>query len=409
MIDTLAIRQGFFLNSWHFLYFSFTVIVLVRFTNGILRRSVLLCSGLYFLSHMVHGPQSCFFLGGFVVLSYLLGEYRLRFEANFAPWLFVFFVIIFWLLLFLVKDPSLFAPVNPFFLFPVAIAGISFIIFRCMQYFMDVDVFEKRGFIPFLSFVFFFPTLLAGPLERFENYRDFYTGQRITKDECILPALHRIANGFIKKFVLADNLYVFAIYARPDGVDWPPLVLVIGLLCPLLILYWDFSGYCDIMIGICRLMGFELAENFNRPWLARNVQEFWERWHMTLSRFVRDYVFTPISRKIYMKAGRFHFPFIIMNYLFCMMLIALWHGTTWGFFVFGLLHGAALVYVLLRKKMSYPKYVQNEFGLVSSFVNNGARLFTYCYISFTMAFWYMGPAKVLDVFRSVIKSLFHAV
>ena len=397
MNELMSAHQEFFLNSWHFLFFAAATVLLVRLLRGFGRRAVLLGSGFYFLFFMVKGTGSFLFLAGFALFSYLLGEFRLRFQK--IP-LVVYLALIaaYWLLLFLVKDPNLLAPINPFFRWPVAIVGISFIVFRCLQYVMDVDVFEERGFLAYLSFVFFFPTLMAGPLERFENYLEFYAGRNVIQDEGVMPGLHRVINGCLKKFVLADNLYVFCVYALPDVANQPPLNLLLGILSPLLILYLDFSGYCDIMIGLCRLMGFELSENFDRFWLAKNVQEFWDRWHMTLSRFVRDYVFTPISRAIYMRTTpSVHYPLIVLNYFFCMMLIALWHGTTWGFFVFGLLHGAALVAVLLLKRLVYPRTTFLDSWRESAPAVYLSRAATYCYISLTMVFWYMGPAKACKI------------
>jgi alginate O-acetyltransferase complex protein AlgI len=176
------------------------------------------------------------------------------------------------------------------------------------------------------------------------------------------------------------------------------------LLLPVL-LYLDFSGYTDIVVGLVRLMGFRLAENFNRPWLARNIQDFWNRWHITLSHFVRDYVFTPLNRKIaHGVAPRWQFPLVLAAYLLTMLLIALWHATTWGFLMFGLLHGAALIWLLLLRKYVLPRMSPGvRLWLEKSPVaRNLSRAMTFVFVAVSMLFWIGGVPRAVEMLRALV-------
>jgi len=171
------------------------------------------------------------------------------------------------------------------------------------------------------------------------------------------------------------------------------------------ILYLDFSGYCDIVIGLVRLMGFRLAENFDRPWLARNIQDFWNRWHITLSHFVRDYVFNPINSKIARTVPpRRQFPLVLAAYLLTMLLIALWHATTWGFLVFGLMHGSALIGLLLWRRYGLPRVRpgMRQWLEKSPASRTLSRAATFVFVSVSMLFWIGGVRRALAMIATLV-------
>ena len=218
--------------------------------------------------------------------------------------------------------------------------GISFFTFQGIAYLVHVAAGETpfRRATDFLLFKAFWPQLIAGPIIRPGEIEAQITGTRTLSYPDVAAGLQRIAHGCFKKVVLADLLapYVDAAFlpgANPAAIDCAAGMLGFGLQ-----IYFDFSGYSDIAIGSARLFGFTFPENFDWPYAARSPQEFWNRWHMTLSRWIRDYLFTPLSF-----AARRHPRVAHIWLLLAMALCGLWHGAEWTFVLWGLWHGALLV------------------------------------------------------------------
>ena len=312
-----------------------------------------------------------------------------------------------WATLFLLKDPGLLPAINPFAGFPVTILGISYITFRCISYLMEIRALPNGSLPRFISYITFFPAVTAGPIDRWRNYN-------ATADEpvdCdVMGSLHRIANGFIKKFVLADNLASFSVFdvsqLLGSGEASIPLLWLAGAL-QLLLIYLDFSGYCDIVIGVSRLMGIKVMENFNYPFTSRNINEFWERWHISLSSLVKDYVFTPMTKQIFTKTGRsWQFPLVVASYFFVMILIALWHGTSTGFLLFGVAQGSALVaYQVWRKGQSKNKNRSREAGALAispTVARMASVAATYLFVSYTLILWMSGADSWATYFQAMI-------
>ncbi|MBO0699693.1 MAG: MBOAT family protein, partial [Zavarzinella sp.] len=385
---------GLSLNSTQFLIFAFAAVVVFRvLLSGRPRVVALAGFNLYFFLQFFPGWFPLAVFGGLVLFTWTAGRLRKRYDERFPTWLYVAIVLALWAFLFLAKDPELGGEANPFHGHPVAWIGLSYMVFRCIQFVMDVEVLDDVGLITLLNHLLFFPTLLAGPIERNERFQQFQRGEDLSLNESPLPALHRIANGYLKKYVIADNLSAFGIFAMPAGETWPAPMLWLGVLLQFALLYLDLSGYNDIMIGLARLMGFRLTENFNEPWKARNIQEFWARWHITLSEFVRDYVFTPLARRIVSTARpRWHWPLTMAVSFLAMMVIALWHGTSTGFFVYGLLHGSALVLLQVWRR------IQGEGRAAGSWLDDlVARGLTMLFVSVTVMLWFHGPARTADI------------
>ena len=230
------------------------------------------------------------------------------------------------------------APLRHHLLLPV---GISFYTFQTMSYAIDLYRYRshvERDFLKFSVFVAFFPQLIAGPIVRASQFLpQLQTTPRIS-EENVHAGLYLVFRGLFKKVVLADllaNLAVDEVFSRPsDFSSWDLLLALYGYTFQI---YNDFSGYSDIAIGLAKILGFELPENFNRPYLSQNIREFWTRWHITLSRWLRDYLYIPL--------GGNHGASIrvAVNLMVTMLLGGLWHGASLHFVVWGAWHGLWLV------------------------------------------------------------------
>lgn len=218
--------------------------------------------------------------------------------------------------------------------------GISFFVFQGIAYLVDVATGEEpfERLRDFLLFKSFWPQLIAGPIVRPHELREDLTNPRELRYEDLSVGAQRVLTGFAKKVILADTLgpfvdMVFAPSAAPGAADVFFGVLGFGMQ-----IYFDFSGYSDIAIGSARLFGYTFPENFDWPYSARSPQEFWQRWHMTLSRWIRDYVFAPLSF-----AARRNPSAGLAASVLAMALCGLWHGAEWTFVLWGVWHGVLLV------------------------------------------------------------------
>jgi alginate O-acetyltransferase complex protein AlgI len=393
--------QGLPLNSCHFLLLGLVAVVALRtFRHGRIRHVLVLALNLYFFHFFVSGWLPWSLVGALGVVTYGCGLLRRSPLGCKVPGIFWIAIVVgLWAFLFLVKDPGLLRPVNPFHHFPVVLIGISYMVFRCIGFVMDAEVLERVDPLTFFNYLLFFPTFLAGPIERFERFEELHEGKDLNLEESPLPGLHRMANGFLKKFVLADSLAAWSLAAMNLQDPWPTPLLWVGVLLQPVVLYLDFSGYCDIMIGLVRLTGFSLAENFDAPWQAGNIQEFWNRWHITLSHFIRDYVYNPLLRQLLtVLRPAWQFPGIVILYFFTMVLLGLWHGTNLGFLLFGVFHGLLLVWVLLLNRWVYP--------LMPSWVNRirksrgftlACRGLTFYAVALSMVIWVAGTRHAGDL------------
>ncbi len=225
----------------------------------------------------------------------------------------------------------------------IAPMGISFYSFAGISYMVDVyhrHIRAERNFFRYFLFTAFFPHLVAGPILRAREFlAHLGPGELPQKPLVPLEGTFLIARGFFKKLILADSIAAaidpfFANVMQPStaGVWSLPYVWLYALQ-----IYFDFSGYTDIARGLGLWFGFRWPENFNWPYLATSVQDFWRRWHMTLSRFLRDYLYIPLGGN---RGGNFRSA---MNLMVTMMLGGIWHGAGWSFMMWGALHGAFLI------------------------------------------------------------------
>lgn len=217
--------------------------------------------------------------------------------------------------------------------------GISFFTFQAMSYVIDVwrGRVEPTSTIDFAVYESFFPHLVAGPIVRASEFLPQLSGPRDPRRVPVTAAVFLIVGGLFKKVVLADLLatrLVDPVWATPgQHSSAEVLAAVYGYAVQI---YCDFSAYSEIAIGLALLLGFRFPDNFNRPYSAVSLQDFWRRWHMTLSRWLRDYLYVPLGGS---RRGRRR---TYSNLLITMVLGGLWHGAAWTFVLWGSMHGAGL-------------------------------------------------------------------
>ena len=217
--------------------------------------------------------------------------------------------------------------------------GISFYTFQTMSYAIDVyrrQITATRNLINFLAFVSFFPQLVAGPIERAGHLLPQFERTLAITAAMLEEGLWLVLWGMFKKVVLADNLapLVDLVY-QPTTVSGP--LVLLGTVAFAFQIYCDFSGYSDIARGTAKFLGFDIMVNFNVPYAAANLREFWQRWHISLSTWLRDYLYISLGGNRRGPARTY------LNLLLTMLLGGLWHGAAWNFVLWGLWHGGGLV------------------------------------------------------------------
>ena len=285
----------------------------------------------------------------------------------------------------------------------LAIVGISFMGFKLIHFFLDWrsgDI-DKPSPGEFLAWLFFFPSIIAGPIQRFQDWQE----QRALPAPAWIGAdrlaegLQRIITGLFLKFVLGDTIYGLSIEAMNvevlSSASWAELALAAA--CYSLYLYWDFSGYSHIAIGTALFWGIRLPENFNHPFVARNLAEFWNRWHITFSELLRDYIFYPLSMAIRRKPWSRGYPVLAVCIppIVTFLLAGIWHGAALGFVFYGLIHGVGLAVVALLKR----RKAATRFGIwwqQSRAGHVGGAAITFAYVSFSFIFFCL-PSQSLAV------------
>jgi alginate O-acetyltransferase complex protein AlgI len=219
--------------------------------------------------------------------------------------------------------------------------GISFYTFQTLTY--SVDVYRKvhaplEKVTDYLMYIMSFPQMIAGPIVRFSSIADQITNRKEVIDDKLI-GFYRFCIGLAKKVLIAnvmaeqaDLIFDSDLNEISMGSAW------IGMLAYTFQIYFDFSGYTDMAIGLGRMMGFRFPENFNSPYISRNISEFWRRWHITLGAFMRDYLYIPLGGNRVKSKGRLFF-----NLWIVFLLSGLWHGASWNFVIWGAYHGLFLI------------------------------------------------------------------
>ncbi|WP_452230248.1 MULTISPECIES: MBOAT family O-acyltransferase [unclassified Lacinutrix] len=218
--------------------------------------------------------------------------------------------------------------------------GISFYTFQTLSYTIDVyrdKLKPTKDIVAFFTFVSLFPQLVAGPIERASNLLPQIENVRKFKQKWFHDGIFQIAVGLFRKVVIADNLgvYVDSIYASPDVHNSSTLLLATVFYSYQI--YFDFAGYSDIAIGSAKLLGFRFNQNFNLPYFSNSIADIWQRWHISLSSWLRDYLYYSLG------GSRGTALFTFRNLMLTMILGGLWHGNSWNFAIWGAIHGLLLV------------------------------------------------------------------
>lgn len=269
---------------------------------------------------------------------------------------------------------------NPVFLNIVLPVGISFYTFQTMSYTIDIyrgKMKSTDNLLEFMTFVSFFPQLVAGPIERASHLLPQFGKKRSFDIFEFKEGTKQAFWGLFKKIVIADNCAFYANQIFENSDSYPGSVLVIGVVLFAFQIYGDFSGYSDIAIGIARMMGIDLMQNFKSPYLAENIQDFWRRWHISLSTWFRDYVYIPLGgSKVDSSLRR------SMNIIITFTVSGFWHGANWTFIIWGFLH--SIFYFI---QIGYSKRTASIKLLPSKLVQVFNILITFIAVTFAWIFF----------------------
>ena len=247
--------------------------------------------------------------------------------------------------------------------------GISYFTFKFLH--VLIDTYRGRikdlNLLTFGAFIFFFPTFSAGPIDRYGRFKRDLEAKRTVpgaslEKEDVDVGITRIIYGLFKKFIIGDKTGILISKLAPEILKAPLHILWVVVFLYSIRIYYDFSGYSDIAIGLGRLFGIKVPENFNKPYIKRNLVQFWQNWHMTLTSWLREYLFMPLGKGLMGKVGAGH-PWFINSVcqVVTMAAVGIWHGSTVSFLIWGLYHGVGLalyrIYSDLLKRYGSEKFL----------------------------------------------------
>jgi alginate O-acetyltransferase complex protein AlgI len=281
----------------------------------------------------------------------------------------------------------------PHLIVPLA---ISFFTFEFVHYLVDVylgkiDDFSIRDFA---TFAFFYPTLVAGPIKRFQNFAPQIGHTRTLNQLFIAANVFRVILGLAKKSIIADSMTPFVQPLLTPGAPYHIADYWIAMLAYTAKIYFDFTGYSDIAIGMAALLGFQILENFDRPYWSANISQFWRRWHISLSSWIRDYVFIPLGGS---QRGTL---VTFFNLTFVMAVAGLWHGASWHFVAWGLWHGGGLAIHRAWSATAGGRAWLKNGGTV---VHAASVFATFAFVAFG---WILFAAPSFDAAWNVVRGMF---
>ncbi len=278
--------------------------------------------------------------------------------------------------------------------------GISFYIFSAISYI--IDVYRKKyeantSFIEVFLYMAFFPKLLAGPIVRADKFFNQLPCLNSIKSKNLEIGIQIFFIGLFKKIVLADRLAVFVDDVFYSPVAYDSLTIFWAVISYTLQIYFDFSGYSDMAIGVSKIFGFEFDANFNYPYISKNITEFWKRWHISLSSWLQEYLYYPLGGNRKGKVRTY------LNLFITMLLGGLWHGAAWTFVLWGAIHGFALIihklFMQLKVKLLGDKNATNT--LWSSF----SILLTFVFVSFCWIFFRADCfSNAVDIINGIVSN-----
>lgn len=340
-------------------FFIFISVILILYWSTGSRRiqNIILLIGSYFFYGFIH-PWFCFLLGISTVVDYFCGLGMKRYPEIKKRFLVISLCSNLGMLGFFKYFNFFIENVNAILIWigvgssELALSimlpvGISFYTFQTLSYTIDIykeELTPTKNFIDFALFVSFFPQLVAGPIERAQRFLPQIQNKRTWNTESFFSAIPLMIWGFFKKLVIADNVAIYAnkVYLLESPT---PIMLFAGTLAFTLQIFADFSAYTDIARASARLIGFDLIKNFNAPYLAVNPSDFWRRWHISFSTWIRDYLYIPLGGSRVDTHRKYIFVVVTT-----MGLSGLWHGASWNFVLWGFFHALILiVYRMLGK------------------------------------------------------------
>lgn len=275
----------------------------------------------------------------------------------------------------------------------VYIAGLSFFLFQAMSYVIDMyrgKIEHPYTFLETLAYVSFFPTLLSGPILRAGQFIP-QMHERSIDETTMQEGFVLILGGLFKKVVLSSYLseyVVKGVFNAPDA--YASIAVWVGVYGYALQIFCDFSGYTDLAMGVGRLMGYDIPNNFHSPYLSKNIQDFWRRWHITLSTWLRDYLYISLGGN---RRGNVYF-----NLFLTMVLGGLWHGASLTFMAWGALHGVGLVV-----HRAFRRLFPNTAGVLSPQWGVMAWMLTFHYVTFL---WIFFRAENMDIAFAIFRRMF---
>lgn len=252
--------------------------------------------------------------------------------------------------------------------------GISFFTFQSISYIVDIYTKKKspeRNLLYTALFISFFPAISSGPIQRAEKLIPQFKSIRKFDYYNATDGMKLFAWGMFKKLCIADRIAIYVNCVYGSVAEQYGIALLFATILYSFQIYCDFSGYTDMAIGIARYLGFDIGKNFEHPYLSQSIGEFWRRWHISLSSWLRDYVYIPIG------GSRVSLPRIYVNLLVTFLVSGIWHGSTWNFVIWGLLHG---IYQCIGR---YTKNVLKKINVPAPI-----KIFiTFCLVTFTWIFF----------------------
>jgi alginate O-acetyltransferase complex protein AlgI len=265
---------------------------------------------------------------------------------------------------FFVENLNLISPVELKISKIILPIGISFFTFQAMSYLIDVyrgTANVQKNFAKLMLYVSLFPQLVAGPIVRYKDVAEQIDERRVTFDK-FTSGIRRFMLGLMRKVLIANPMAVIADQAFSTNPDLlTPAMAWLGIIAYSIQIYYDFAGYSDMAIGLGRMFGFEFLENFNFPYFAKSVKDFWHRWHISLSTWFKDYVYIPLG------GNRFGEGRTYLNLTIVFLVTGFWHGAAWNFVVWGMIHGLFLIlerHLLKSTLKVLPTFIQRTYTLL---------------------------------------------
>lgn len=261
--------------------------------------------------------------------------------------------------------------------------GISYYTFQSLGYLIRIDRGSEKAehnFAVFATYLLFFPKFLAGPVERSNHFFPQLNNPVKFDKQNIDRGIRLFVWGLFKKIVIADNLYGAVSKIYDDVHHFTGISLLIVLIVQTIYIYCDFSGYTNMALGVAKIFGINLVDNFNRPFLAKNISDFWRRWHISLSSWCNDFIYNTFI----VKFRRFGNDAVITGIFLTFFVVGIWHGNKWTFVTLGILQGIAIVYEFYTKR----KRLKIASRFKKSTVNTISRIIVFLFIAVSMVFFF---------------------